>query len=199
VRDFSSKVANKVQKIPSLFRQSMSYYGMLLGHVGIAVAMIGVCTTVYYTEEKDLRMAPGDVVSLAGYEFRFNEMRKVQGPNYIADQAEIEVLEHGVRQTVLFPEKRFYAASRNVMTEADIDPSLFRDLYVALGEPIGGDAWAVRVHYKPFVRWIWFGGLLIALGGFTTILDRRYRAVKQARQTSAASSVASNSASSAAV
>jgi cytochrome c-type biogenesis protein CcmF len=199
VRDFSSKVANKVQKIPSLFRQSMSYYGMLLGHVGIAVAVIGVCTTVYYTQEKDLRMAPGDVVNLAGYEFRFNEMRKVKGPNYIADQAEIEVLVDGVRQTVLYPEKRFYEASRNVMTEADIDPSLFRDLYVALGEPIGGDAWAVRVHYKPFVRWIWFGGLLIALGGFTTILDRRYRAVKQARQTSVVSSSGSNSASSAAI
>jgi cytochrome c-type biogenesis protein CcmF len=183
-RDWWSKVANKAQKLPSLLRQTMSYYGMLLGHLGIAVALIGVCTTVYYTEEKDLRMAPGDVVSLAGYEFRFNEMRKVQGPNYVADQAEIEVLKDGVRQTLLFPEKRFYEAARNMMTEADIDPTLFRDLYVALGEPIDGTAWAVRVHYKPFVRWIWFGGLLIALGGFTTVLDRRYRAVKQARQAS---------------
>jgi len=162
----------------------------LLIPLAVFVALVGVCTTVYYTEEKDLRMAPGDMVTMAGYEFRFNEMRKVRGPNYTADQAEIEVLEDGVTQTLLFPEKRFYKAAGNVMTEADIDPTLFRDLYVALGEPIGGTAWAVRVHYKPFVRWIWFGGLLIALGGFTTILDRRYRAVKQARQISLEASAA---------
>jgi len=160
----------------------MSYYGMLLGHIGIAVTIIGVCTTVYYTQEKDLRMAPGDVARLAGYDFRLNAMRQVKGPNYLADQGEVEVLKDGRSIVTLYPEKRFYEVARNVMTEADIDPSLFRDLYVALGEPIGDDAWAVRLHYKPFVRWIWFGGLLIAMGGFCTVLDRRYRAVRRSRQ-----------------
>lgn len=181
-RDIWLKVANKVRKLPALFQQSMSYYGMLLGHIGIAVTIIGVCTTVYYTEEKDLRMAPGDVARLAGYDFRLNAMRQVKGPNYLADQGEVEVLKDGRSIVTLYPEKRFYEVARNVMTEADIDPSLFRDLYVALGEPIGDDAWAVRLHYKPFVRWIWFGGLLIAMGGFCTVLDRRYRAVRRSRQ-----------------
>ena len=181
-RDIWLKVANKVRKLPALFQQSMSYYGMLLGHIGIAVTIIGVCTTVYYTQEKDLRMAPGDVARLAGYDFRLNAMRQVKGPNYLADQGEVEVLKDGRSIVTLYPEKRFYEVARNVMTEADIDPSLFRDLYVALGEPIGDDAWAVRLHYKPFVRWIWFGGLLIAMGGFCTVLDRRYRAVRRSRQ-----------------
>ncbi len=182
VRDLWSKVANKVAKLPALFQQTMSYYGMLLGHLGIAVTIAGVCTTVYYTEEKDLRMAAGDVAELAGYEFRLNAMRQIKGPNYVADQGEVEVFQEGRSVVKLYPEKRFYAVSKNVMTEADIDPTLFRDLFVALGEPVGDDAWAVRIHYKPFVRWIWFGGLLIALGGFCTVLDRRYRAVKRSRQ-----------------
>lgn len=184
VRDFWSKVAHKVRKVPALFQQSMSYYGMLLGHLGIAVAVIGVCTTVYYSEEKDLRMVPGDVVSLSGYDFRFNTVRQIQGPNYKADQGEIDIFRNDKLIVTLFPEKRFYQTGGNVMTEADIDPSLFRDLFVALGEPIGDDAWAVRVHYKPFVRWIWFGGLLIGLGGVITVFDRRYRAVSRARQAS---------------
>ena len=95
---------------------------------------------------------------------------------------DIDVLEEGKVLLTLHPEKRFYPSVGNVMTEADIDPSMFRDLYVALGEPVGSDAWAVRVHYKPFVRWIWFGGLLIACGGFITVLDKRYRRVLSAKQ-----------------
>ena len=100
-------------------------------------------------------------------------------------RAVFEVQRDGKPVTVLMPEKRFYSVARNVMTEADLDPGLFRDLYIALGEPVGDDAWAVRVHVKPFVRWIWFGGLLIALGGFVTLADRRYRR-ERARTTVAA-------------
>jgi cytochrome c-type biogenesis protein CcmF len=181
-KDMLAKVANKADKIGALFRQTMSYYGMILGHLGIAVSVLGVCITIYYSEERDVRMVPGDSVELAGYEFRFNSVSKVQGPNYSADRGDIDVLEEGKVLLTLHPEKRFYPSVGNVMTEADIDPSMFRDLYVALGEPVGSDAWAVRVHYKPFVRWIWFGGLLIACGGFITVLDKRYRRVRTAKQ-----------------
>ena len=183
-KDLVAKVSNKADKVAALFKQSMSYYGMILGHLGIAVSILGVCITVYYSEERDVRMAPGDVVELAGYEFRFNAVTKESGPNYTADRGDIDVLQSGKVLLTLKPEKRFYPAASNVMTEADIDPSLFRDLYVALGEPVGKEAWAVRVHYKPFVRWIWFGGVLIAMGGFITVFDRRYRRVKIARQES---------------
>ena len=179
VIDWWQKTANKRDRFASLLKQTPSYYGMLLGHLGIAIAMIGVVVTVYFSEEKDVRLAPGDVVVLAGYEFRLTEMKKVQGPNYLADRGIIDISKDGQQFVTLHPEKRLYRATGSVMTEADMDVNIFRDLYVALGDPIDGSAWAVRVHYKPFVRWIWFGGLFIALGGFVTVVDRRYRAVKR--------------------
>ena len=181
-KDLMAKVANKADKVAALFKQNMSYYGMILGHLGIAVSILGVCITVYYSEERDVRMVPGDSVELAGYEFRFNGVSKETGPNYMADRGDVDVMQEGKVLLTLYPEKRFYPASSNVMTEADIEPSLFRDLFVALGEPLGNKAWAVRIHYKPFVRWIWFGGVLIAMGGFITVFDRRYRRVKVAKQ-----------------
>jgi cytochrome c-type biogenesis protein CcmF len=181
-KDLMAKVANKADKVAALFKQTMSYYGMILGHLGIAVSILGVCITVYYSEERDVRMVPGDSVELAGYEFRFNGVSKETGPNYMADRGDVDVIQEGKVLLTLYPEKRFYPASSNVMTEADIEPSLFRDLFVALGEPLGNKAWAVRIHYKPFVRWIWFGGVLIAMGGFITVFDRRYRRVKVAKQ-----------------
>lgn len=181
IRDLTGRVRHKNNKIAALFRQPVSYYGMLLGHLGIAVAITGVCITVYFSEEKDIRMAPGDVVELSGYEVLFKGVKKVRGPNFIADRGEIEITRDGQPVVTLFPEKRYYQAAQNVMTEADIDAGLFRDLFVALGDPIDDTAWAVRIQHKPFVRWVWFGGLFIAFGGGITLVDRRYRAVKQQR------------------
>ena len=177
--DWYSKTANKKDRIAAMFRQTPSYYGMLLGHLGIAMALVGVAVTVYFSEEKDVRLEAGQSVTLSGYEFTLVQMNQVKGPNYVADQGQIRVRRDGETVVTLFPEKRLYDASGQVMTEADMDDGFFRDLYVALGEPVGSDAWAVRVHYKPFVRWIWFGGMLIAFGGFITVLDRRYRSVRQ--------------------
>lgn len=154
---------------------SASQLGMMLAHAGIAVAILGVVVTITYSEGRDVRMKPGDAVSLAGYDFTFEGVQKVRGPNYLADQAEFNVTREGEFVAKLRPEKRFYSVAQNVMTEADMDPGLMRDVYVALGEKVGDTAWAVRVHVKPFVRWIWLGGLLVALGGFITLLDKRYR------------------------
>ena len=179
VIDWWQKVANKTDKVASLFKQSLSYYGMLLGHLGIAVSMIGVAVTVYYSVEKDVRLEPGQSVTLSGYEFTLVQMNQVQGPNYVADQGEIRVRYDGEVIPTLLPEKRLYNASGQVMTEAAMDDGIFRDLYVALGEPVDTNAWAVRVHYKPFVRWIWFGGMFIALGGLITAFDKRYRSVRR--------------------
>ncbi len=159
--------------------RSASQLGMMLGHAGIAVAILGVVVTITYSEGRDVRMNPGDSLDLAGYEFTFEGVQKVRGPNYLADQAEFNVTKGGEYVATLRPEKRFYSVAQNVMTEADMDPGLLRDVYVALGEKVGDSAWAVRVHVKPFVRWIWLGGLLIALGGFVTLLDKRYRRVRE--------------------
>ncbi len=153
---------------------SASRLGMLLGHAGIAVAILGVAVTVRYSEGRDLRMAPGESVELAGYGFRFERAERVRGPNYVSDRVELLVTRDGETVARLRPEKRFYPVSRNTMTEADMDPGLFRDLYAALGEPMEDGAWGVRLHVKPFVRWIWLGGLLMAAGGLATLFDRRY-------------------------
>ncbi len=177
--DLWEKVANKQEKLAAVFRQTPSYYGMLLGHLGIAMSMVGVAVTVYYSVEKDVRLEPGQSVTLSGYEFTLVKMHQVQGPNYVADQGEIRVTRDGKEVSTLRPEKRLYNASGQVMTEAAMDDGFLRDLYVALGEPVDTNAWAVRVHYKPFVRWIWFGGMLIALGGLVTVLDRRYRTARR--------------------
>jgi len=136
---------------------------------------IGITLVSVYSEERDLRMIAGDKVMLAGYEFEFTGTKKVKGQNFMADQGQLIVRDKGEQVAVLKPEKRHYNVKRNMMTEADIDAGLFRDLYVALGEPLEGGAWAVRVHYKPYVRWLWLGGILMAIGGLLTIFDKRYR------------------------
>jgi cytochrome c-type biogenesis protein CcmF len=110
------------------------------------------------------------------YEFRFIEVEHVQGPNFVADEARFDVTRDGVWVASMNPQKRRYLASGSVMTEAAIDAGLFRDLYVAMGEPVGNDgAWAIRLHYKPMVRWMWLGAILMAVGAFTAAADKRYR------------------------
>lgn len=165
-------------RLAAVFKQTPSYYGMWIAHLGIAISVIGVCMTSIYSDERDVRMTPGDTVTMGAYEFRLVGVERIKGPNYIADRGNIQVSKNGEYLLDLHPERRKYLVKGNVMTEADIDPGLFRDLYVALGEPVGTmGAWAVRVHYKPFVRWIWFGGLCMMLGGLITVFDRKYRLV----------------------
>ena len=156
-------------------KPTRSFIGMQLGHVGIAVFVIGVTMVGAYQEEKDVRMAPGDTVSVGGYQIRLVEVRPAQGPNYQATRGTFELGRHGKAEEILYPEKRNYDSSTMPMTEAAIDAGLTRDIYVSLGEPLEGNAWAVRVYYKPFVDWIWGGCLLMALGGLFAVLDKRYR------------------------
>jgi cytochrome c-type biogenesis protein CcmF len=154
--------------------QTRSYYGMQLAHLGVAVFIVGVTLVTGYQTEQDVRMSPGDVVTAGRYSFRFVNVTNVNGPNYIAGRAEIVVSKDGTEIEKMFPEKRNYTASGNVMTETAIDSGILRHLYISLGEPVGGGAWSVRVYYKPFVGWIWFGAVLMAFGGGLAVSDRRY-------------------------
>ena len=153
----------------------LSYWGMHLGHLGIAVFVFGVTMVGGYQEEKDVRMEPGETVTVGGHEFKFLGVKRVNGPNYRAERGEFEVTQGGQAARILHPEKRNYLSSAMPMTEAAIDAGFTRDVYVSLGEPLEGDAWAVRVYYKPFVDWIWGGCVLMALGGLFALFDRRYR------------------------
>ncbi len=153
---------------------SRSGWGMVLGHIGIAVFVLGVALSSIYSQEKDIRLDPGQSYSLGGYDFMFQGAREIKEANYVAAQGLVEVSQDGHLVTVLHPEKRNYRSGMP-MTEAGIDAGLWRDLFVALGEPLEDTgAWSIRVYHKPFVRWIWLGGLLMALGGTLAAMDRRY-------------------------
>ncbi|WP_415883450.1 heme lyase CcmF/NrfE family subunit [Neptuniibacter sp. QD37_6] len=175
IKDIWNKVSHRKAPFKALTTLSRSYYAMVLAHIGVAVTIVGMTLVSIYNEERDLRMVPGDKLSFKQYEFIFDGTRDVVGPNYVSDKARLRVLKDGEAYGELFPEKRMYNASGTVMTEAAIDPGLTRDLYVALGEPLEGGAWAVRVQHKPFVRWLWLGGLLMTVGGLLAAMDKRYR------------------------
>ncbi len=174
-RDIQVKTSNKESLLQGLKSLSLSYCGMQIAHFGMAVIILGICLTSHYSEERDVRLAPGESIEIGSYEFIFEGVSPIQGPNYTADAGEITVLKNGKSYLTLTPEKRTYRATGSVQTEADIDVGFFRDLFAALGDPRGDGAWVVRIHMKPFVFWIWLGAFLMAAGGFTAILDKRYR------------------------
>ena len=158
---------------------SRSHWGMVLGHLGVAVTVIGIAFSTSYSVERDVRMKGGDSVDIHQYHFVFRGVEAVHGPNYDGGAGIIDVTRNGKPEATLYAEKRFYSVARTMMTEAAIDGGLTRDLYAALGEELDDHSWAVRIYYKPFVRWIWFGGLFMALGGILCLLDPRYRSRKK--------------------
>lgn len=147
--------------------------GMSLAHLGFATLIIGVMLSSLLNQQREVRLSPGKSVSLGPYHFVFIDVAGMAGPNFRGVRADVEVLKHDRHVATLFPEKRIYLVRDMVMTKVDIHPGIFRDLYIALGEPLDNDAWSVRIYYKPFVRWIWFGGLIMLLGGIFAILKRR--------------------------
>ncbi|MGC6407182.1 heme lyase CcmF/NrfE family subunit [Bisgaard Taxon 45] len=154
---------------------SRSHWGMVLAHLGVAMSVWGIAFSQNYSIERDVRMNVGDSVQIADYQFTFQGITEANGPNYLGGKAQVDIRRNGRVEAILFAEKRFYTVSKMTMTEAAIDWGFTRDIYVALGENLGQDAWALRLYYKPFIRWIWFGGLFMALGGLLCMFDRRYR------------------------
>jgi cytochrome c-type biogenesis protein CcmF len=156
-------------------KPTRSFIGMQVAHLGIAVFVIGVTMVGAYQEEKDVRMLAGESVSVGGYQIQLQSVNAVPGPNYKAMQGTFLLTRNGKLEATMYPEKRSYFSSTMPMTEAAIDVGLTRDIYVSLGEELDDKSWAVRVYYKPFVDWIWFGCLLMALGGVLAMSDKRYR------------------------
>ena len=167
-----------------------SYIGMNVAHIGVGVFIMGVTMVNSYEVEKDMRMEVGDTVQMSNYTFRFDGVTEVKGPNYNSSRGQVLVTVDGETEAILFPEKRTYFVQTMPMTEAAIDTGLFRDLYVSLGEPVGGGAWSVRVYYKPFVDWIWGGAFLMGIGGMFAVSDRRYRLASRKRKVKATTDTA---------
>lgn len=158
---------------------SRSWWGMVIAHLGIAVFTLGVTIVKGFESEIAVRMDTGDVAHLAGFDFTFEGVQEIEGPNYSASKGLVRVTKNGVERTVLSPEKRLYTVQNMPMTEAGISPGFIHDLYASLGEPLGDGAWSVRIYHKPMVEWIWFGCLMMAFGGVLAISDRRYRLLKR--------------------
>ncbi|MDN3378159.1 MULTISPECIES: heme lyase CcmF/NrfE family subunit [unclassified Pseudoalteromonas] len=165
-----------------LKRLSLSYWAMVLGHVGIAFVIAGVTLTSAYSVERDVSMKPLDVVSLNQYDYRFEGVKSIRGPNYSGHAGVVTVLKNNNVVTKLHAEKRQYDIGMQFMTEAAIDAGFSRDLYLALGEQLSNGGWSLRIYHKPFVRWMWLGGLLISLAGFMILGDKRYRNNKKREQ-----------------
>jgi cytochrome c-type biogenesis protein CcmF len=167
-------------------RLSRSYKGMWLAHVGIAVMVIGIALVSGGEQARNVRMAVGDSVTLGEFRYQLTGLESVKGSNYVGTRAHVAIYSGDTLVDMLHPEKRRYIVKNNVMTEAGIDPGPWRDHYVSLGEPLGADAWSMRVQQKPFMRWVWGGSVLMALGGLIAILDRRYRLASRASVNAAA-------------
>ncbi|MDN2480678.1 heme lyase CcmF/NrfE family subunit [Vibrio agarivorans] len=162
--------------LEGVMKLQRSHWAMMLGHIGLAVSVIGIAMVQNYSIERDVRLAPGEHYEIKGYDFYFKQLRDNDGPNYDGYIADFEIIRDGKVLNTLHAEKRFYKTARSMMTEAAIDRGITRDLYVAMGERLDDNvSWAVRLYYKPFVRWIWAGSLLMAIGGAVSISDKRYR------------------------
>lgn len=155
---------------------SLSFFSMLIAHIGVALTVLGISLSQGLGQETDVKLLPGQQARFAGYSFEFVSESSITGPNYQGTKAyfKLKRLRDGVEH-LIYPEKRIYDAGRVPMTEAAIDVNVFRDIYVALGEPLGEEAWSVRLYYKPFVRWIWAGGFLMVMGGVLALIHPRYR------------------------
>jgi cytochrome c-type biogenesis protein CcmF len=155
--------------------------GMAMAHFGLGLTALGITGVESFRVEKDVALGVGDATDVAGYEFRLSALRDVRGPNYVGVEADVVVSRDGERLTTLKPQKRLYNSGGNPMTEAGIEVGAARDLFAALGEDLGQGRWSLRLQYKPLIRYVWLGAILIALGGGIAALDRRYRALVAAR------------------
>ena len=176
IQNVISRLTNKQTVGAGLRRLPRNVLGMTIAHIGVGIFIIGVTASSVYSIEKDVSFQPGHAKTFAGYRFHFDGVVQISGPNYTAQRGTFVVYQDETVVAKLHPEKRFYPIQSQPMTEAAIDAGFSRDLYVALGEPLGNGNWSVRVYYKPFQQWIWLGPVVMALGGLLAALDRRYRA-----------------------
>ena len=177
VRNLRGSAIERVRKL------SASWWGMLVAHLGIGVFIVGAAMVMTYQLERDVTMVPGQEVSVGAYKFKFIDVKPgIRGPNFVADEGTFEVYKNGEQISTLHPQKRKYFSSEMPMTEAAIRSSVTGDIYVSMGAQTAEGAWVVRVYDKPFVNWIWWGCLVMALGALLAMFDRRYRTQRRKDQ-----------------
>lgn len=163
-------VINRIRQHQNL---NIAFLGMIVAHIGIGVFVLGATFTTQHGIERDVKLEVGEQMALDKYRLTFNGVKDLVGENYRGNVGEVAIAKNNQLLYYLNPEKRQYQTGMP-MTEAAINTKWFNDVYVALGEDLGGGAWSLRLYYKPLVRLIWLGGLLIAIGALLAALDRRY-------------------------
>ncbi|MDP6414155.1 MAG: heme lyase CcmF/NrfE family subunit [Gammaproteobacteria bacterium] len=189
-KDVSNKITNKPTLFQGLRAMTLSYYGMQTAHLGVAVMLVGIGLSSYFSAEKSVLLEQGQSTDLAGYDFVFIGSSAVTGPNFLAEEVEISVLKAGVEIEVLHPQRRIYTASGTPSTEMGIDAGLLRDLFITLGEEKQAGAWSMTIYVKPFIQWIWLGTIFMVFGGTLAAGDKRYRRLRQRRSERAGQRVA---------
>jgi len=163
-------LASLTHLAPRVNRISIKVWGMHLAHLGVAICVLGIVLSKAYSIQKEVKMSPGDEINISKYAVQLVGVEEIDGPNYLAIQAHVMVTKNGRLVKVLLPQQRIYNAQRMMLAKTDIEVGLTHDLYVALGQDLGENAWAMRIYFKPFVRWIWLGGLIIVLGGLLAVV-----------------------------
>ncbi len=172
--------ASRARRLAALPRAD---WGKAAAHSGLGVALFGIAGLMAW-EVDDIRAVQlGDSYEVGAYQITLEDVRRIQGPNYSAVQAEVSVARGGRMLARLHPEKRSYPVAGMPTTEAAIDSRSFRDVYVVIGDAQIGGGWAVRTYVKPFANWIWAGAAIMALGGCLSLSDRRHRIAAGARRT----------------
>ncbi|NNL34667.1 MAG: heme lyase NrfEFG subunit NrfE, partial [Silicimonas sp.] len=174
--------SNLFAKVGRALRLPRADWGRVVAHAGLGVTIFGIAAMTAWQIE-DIRVAKeGEAFDVGAYTVTLEDVRRVEGPNYISTMADIRLSRDG-REVVLSPEKRVYPVANMPTTEAAIDNGVFRDLYVVIGDPQADGGWAVRTYIKPFANWIWAGAIIMALGGGLSLSDRRFRVAAGARKT----------------
>ncbi len=152
---------------------TLNRFGSLLAHLGVAVCALGIAQVSHHSQEGGAVLAAGQPYQLGAFEFRYEGSEPIIGPNYTAERITLSVHKNAKEVARLTPERRHYSVRTMNMNEPGIAWGMLGDLYVVLGEKMGPGAYAMRLHYKPLVRWIWLGGLLMMAGGTLRLLARR--------------------------
>ena len=161
-------------------RMTPAVLGMSVAHLGVGMFILGVTLTSAFNVETDMSMRSGEKLEVAGHSFELRELRQVEGPNYSAVEGVIEIRSDGEFVAEVRPQKRQYLVQKNWMTEAGIEVHWNKDLFIALGDQLGNNTWSVRIQYKPMIRFIWLGAIVMAFGGLIAVTDRRYRSTQVA-------------------
>ena len=149
----------------------LTYFGMILAHCGVAIATMGAVMSGYFGSELGVRLAPQQSQQLGQFEFHYDRFSNEIGPNFTAEVAFFSVSKQGKPYAEIVPERRYYDVRTMTMSEVGLDAGLWGDLYIVMGDNLGNGEFTFRLHYKPLIRWLWLGGILMALGALCSAIN----------------------------